>query len=298
MRTCLAALVLMLAVAAAGSSGPYLPVLCMHGLSYNNNAGTYHDYDDIIGWMKELRPEQLFLSLDINNGVESMTPMWTQLPEIVALIKSIVENNATFAGGYHLLGHSQGGLFMRSVLEVWPEHNVHTFVSMAGVQMGYYGLGPWTSFAPHFTEAALTDLLYTTAVQDRLSLANWWRDAPNLTRFYNEATYLGAINNELADNVTASYKTGFTRAQAMHYFGSPQDGTVVPWDTSLFSFFDASLNATIPMTEQPVFTEDLFGLQTMWAAGRLTLTAVPGIEHSQWLHNQTLFLSEIAPLLI
>lgn len=37
------------------------------------------------------------------------------------------------------------------------------------------------------------------------------------------------------------------------------------------------------------YITDSFGLASMVAQKRLTTTAVPGIEHAQWLHNQTNF---------
>ena len=68
---------------------------------------------------------------------ESMKPMWKQVNETTELIKSLIAANASvFSNGYHFLGHSQGGLMMRSVIQNFDDHNVHTFVSMAGVQLG------------------------------------------------------------------------------------------------------------------------------------------------------------------
>jgi Palmitoyl protein thioesterase len=121
-----------------------------------DSAGTFHDYDDIVSWLKVQHPGQVIIPLDINNGVvrvgmdftdpgcqcvvgsqESMKPMWTQVNETTALIQSLIAaNQSIFASGYHFLGHSQGGLMMRSVIQNFDNHNVHTFVSMAGVQLG------------------------------------------------------------------------------------------------------------------------------------------------------------------
>ena len=82
--------------------------------------------------------QQVVVALDINNGIDSMKPMWGQLADIQALIETTVADNATFAGGYHFLGHSQGGLILRCILQTWSGHQVENFVSMAGIQQGMY----------------------------------------------------------------------------------------------------------------------------------------------------------------
>ena len=78
-------------------------------------------------------------SLSIFNGLESETPMWIQLPQVVSLIRQVISNNSKlFEGGYHFVGHSQGGLMLRCVIEEMDDHKVQHFVSLAGVQQGYY----------------------------------------------------------------------------------------------------------------------------------------------------------------
>ena len=51
------------------------------------------------------------------------------------------------------------------------------------------------------------------------------------------------------------------------------------------------------MQSQDFYLNDTFGLQTLDRSGRLTRLAVDGIEHAQWLHNQTNFETYILPLL-
>lgn len=64
--------------------------------------------------------------------------MWRQLEVISEYIRGIVSDNSSFADGYHWIGHSQGGLIMRCLLETMDDHDVDQFVSMAGVQAGLY----------------------------------------------------------------------------------------------------------------------------------------------------------------
>lgn len=36
-------------------------------------------------------------------------------------------------------GYSQGALIARVILQAFPEHNVHNFISLSGPQAGQYG---------------------------------------------------------------------------------------------------------------------------------------------------------------
>jgi hypothetical protein len=131
--------------------------------------------------------------------------MWTQVNETTALIQSLIAaNQSIFASGYHFLGHSQGGLMMRSVIQNFDDHNVHTFVSMAGVQLGMcvgrlvlilchllhlfrvyrrsYGLPSVVEkFIPDSFRPEITDFMYNGLMQSILSCANYWHDVQNLT---------------------------------------------------------------------------------------------------------------------
>ncbi|KNC48709.1 uncharacterized protein AMSG_11603 [Thecamonas trahens ATCC 50062] len=211
-----------------------------------------------------------------------------------------------------MLGHSQGGLLLRNVLQLVDGLKVANFVSMAGIQQGYYGTAVLEHILPNVTERALTRILYTRELQDSLSVANWWhspfesnvvsaQSTPGClgVSYLADNDYLPSLNNIRANNVTAAYKTNFVaNVDHLYLFGSPQDGTVVPWISELFGFFGPNdLSTLIEMEDTPEYVDDTFGLRTLDALGRLHRTAVPGIEHSQWLHNKTNFMAHIAPLL-
>ena len=59
---------------------------------------------------------------------------------------TIAEDPGAFANGFNLVCHSQGGVICRALIEHWDGHNVSTFVSLAGPQMGVQGLGGITTF--------------------------------------------------------------------------------------------------------------------------------------------------------
>jgi hypothetical protein len=51
------------------------------------------------------------------------------------------------------------------------------------------------------------------------------------------------------------------------------------------------------MSELPEFTQDLFGLQTLFQSNRLFLHSVDGVLHQDWLDRTDIFAQHILPLL-
>lgn len=74
---------------------------------------------------------------DRYNGIQSIERAWDQVNGLAKDLKRICEENPD---GIHLLGFSQGGLIARALLQVYPHHNVKTFISLSSPQAGQYGL--------------------------------------------------------------------------------------------------------------------------------------------------------------
>eukprot|EP00727_Mastigamoeba_balamuthi_P006296 m51a1_g2287 hypothetical protein (92) ;mRNA; f:402051-404750 len=53
----------------------------------------------------------------------------------------------------------------------------------------------------------------------------------------------------------------------------------------------------VPMQKQRFYVEDTFGLRTMDEQGRLTLTAVDGVSHTEWHDSEDLFIKYFDPIL-
>eukprot|EP01121_Diplochlamys_sp_Union-15-3_P010003 TRINITY_DN2760_c0_g1_i2.p1 TRINITY_DN2760_c0_g1~~TRINITY_DN2760_c0_g1_i2.p1 ORF type:complete len:304 (+),score=42.10 TRINITY_DN2760_c0_g1_i2:29-913(+) len=273
----------------------YKPVIMMHGFSFDENHGTYHDYDNIIQWISEVHPGQKTVSLDIFNGEESMTALWKQLPKIIELVRNVT-SSSEFDDGYHIIGHSQGGLLTRCVAESMPEHKIENLISMAGVHYGQYGLAAVNKWFPNFTIEALTQLLYTTALQDTFSAANFWHYPINTAEYLKYNIFLPLYNNEVLSTNSSFFKENLLKVKQYIMLGSPADTTLDPWQTSLFGFYDSNLSV-IPMEKQDIFINDTFGLRTLYSQGRLIQKTVPGIEHAQWLSNKENFVTTIMPFL-
>jgi len=147
------------------------------------------------------------------------------------------------------------------------------------------------------TPPQITDWVYTPNMQASESFANYWHDAVNYTRYVDNALWLSTLNSEASNPNSAAWKKNFLAANATVFNISPQDGEILPWESSVFGFWDSNVNSTIDITDQPIYIHDTFGLQTAAKRGSLILNIVPNALHVDWLRQIALFDNYILPYL-
>ncbi|POM74992.1 Hypothetical protein PHPALM_7961 [Phytophthora palmivora] len=91
-------------------------------------------------------------------------------------------------------------------------------------------------------------------------------------------------------------KANFLKLEQAHFFASPEDGVILPWQSSLFGRYSevgklaeietSFQNLTIVnMTETLEYTSDSFGLRTLETRGGLHLHEISGIPHGCWIED-------------
>lgn len=121
-------------------------------------------------------------------------------------------------------------------------------------------------YIPESLRPLISDLAYEGWVQDILSAANYWHDVQNLTFYEKGNVFLPVMNNIVKSADSARYKANFMRVKHFAMFGSPDDGTVNPWSTSLFSFYAADGETILDMTHQPVSVPEPTTGVSLWDA--------------------------------
>ncbi|KAK3558074.1 hypothetical protein QTP86_007316 [Hemibagrus guttatus] len=214
----------------------------------------------------------------------SLQPLWKQVEGFKEAIYPIMQNAAD---GVHLLCYSQGGLICRGILSTLNDHNVHSFISLSSPQSGQYGDTDYLKyFFPDFVKSNLYHLCYT-AVGQRISICNYWNDPHHRDMYLNTSDYLALLNNETPHSESTVWKQNFLRIKKLVLVGGPDDGVIMPWQSSQFGFYDDN-ETVVEMKSQEVFLRDAFGLKSLHARGDLELCSVAGVEHIYWHSNETL----------
>lgn len=286
---------MLLSVVWVSSCAPsHLPVLMMHGYG-----GAATDFNDMIQFIEEAHPGTVTVSMPLYEGRASDVALDRQVQGVIDWLDETVTSNATFAHGYHLVCHSQGTLICRGVIEGYERHRVQSYVSIAGPQLGQYGVsvGLFSKFENITTKLAYR-VLYTEAVQRTYSVAGYWHDPMHEWLYLSQCHFLPTINNVKCGGLDTRRKDLFLKLHSAVFLGSSGDATIIPWQSSVFGFFAPNSSHVITsITDQLVYTRDTFGLRSMHQRRSLFIHTPPGVSHGEWLHNETLFDQFILPYL-
>ncbi|KAJ8577167.1 hypothetical protein ON010_g2042 [Phytophthora cinnamomi] len=185
-------LLFLAAVATAGASevtqSAKLPVFFFHGATGNRTNAA------LIG--ANLTAEgRTYVALDFCEKACSVrTAISEQVQMAIKQVRDVISRDAaTYANGYHFLAHSQGGSIARGVIEEMDDHNVHSFISMAGDGNGNF-------FGPQPSEAASLQVMLQ-------ALGPYAIDASyfNFTKYEDDpASWKGKFQRDFVELVTTN----------------------------------------------------------------------------------------------
>ncbi|KAJ8576459.1 hypothetical protein ON010_g2747 [Phytophthora cinnamomi] len=289
-------------------------------------------------------------ALSFCGGTCSTKSLLVQVPEAVKAVREVVANNSAFDEGYIFIDHAQGGLIARAVIEEMDDHKVKRFISLAGLQNGQF-TGPNNVDASIADKGAFLKLLvpetvfnysaydpkdYYGKVQKDFVLYSI--ENPEVQNLYSHFTvsrwpqsgsystanfFLPVYNNVnhcLIDNDRCIYdqhrrKANFLKVEQAHFFASPADTVIKPWQNSIFGHYSEVdtieeiqtrfMNLTmVDMKDTLEYKADSFGLQTLDKRGGLFLHALENISHLCWILDEnkcvwsTVYDQHIYPTLV
>lgn len=299
--------------AAARREGRLLPIFFMHGL--NGWAGYF---DPMQSWIRQIDPTVEMYSFPLYEHMESLTDLWTQGEALMEGIRAkVAASPEIYKNGYTLICHSQGALLCRSVVQRMDDHNIHTFIALAGPQMGEFGLpADWGKVIPWARDQVFL-VAYTSTAQDRLSLANLWHDPRPRTGFafhpqrdyWAGNTFLPVFNNDPNRMTQGSkkpkdpaegnrYKRNFLRLKNSIFTCGPADDQIKPYDSGIWNFYGEEISAgTVPLEQSQMWADDWIGLRTLGETQRLVRITLEDVCHDCWAQNETVFMDHVAQYL-
>ncbi|XP_076862156.1 lysosomal thioesterase PPT2 [Brachyhypopomus gauderio] len=258
----------------------YKPVIVVHGL-FDSSA----DFADLNRFINQTHPGTNVSVIDLFDHSASLEPLWKQVEGFKEAIYPIIQNAAD---GVNLICYSQGGLICRGILSILPDHNVHSFISLSSPQAGQYGDTDYLKYLfPTFVKSNIFRVCYTYLGQ-RISICNYWNDPHHKEMYVNSSDYLALLNNERSHPNSTVWKENFLRIKKLVLIGGPDDGVIMPWQSSHFGFYDVN-ETVVEMKYQDAFLRDSFGLKTLYARGDLEMCTVPGVPHIYWHSNEMVY---------
>ncbi|RLN96354.1 hypothetical protein BBJ28_00007923 [Nothophytophthora sp. Chile5] len=281
----------------AASAASDLPVIFFHGV-FGNAA----DGDNIVANLTA--DGRTAASLSFCDDSCSIEALVAQVPLAVAAVREVVANNSAFDDGYMIVAHSQGGAVARAVIEEMDDHQVKRFISMAGLQNGIF-TGPNEAASSAAAGSAFLTLLVPEEVFNYTQYAAedfYGKLQRDFTVFslenpgtqYEYSQFNVARSPQFGSSACLfdqhRRKTNFLKLEAAHFFASPDDGVIMPWQSSHFGRYSevATLEeietnfadfTIVDMTETLEYTADTFGLRTLDERGGLHLHTASNVTH-------------------
>ncbi|CAO1632748.1 unnamed protein product [Sympodiomycopsis kandeliae] len=193
--------------------------------------------------------------------------------------------------GFDAIGFSQGGQFLRALVQRCEKVQVRNLVTFGSQHMGISDL-PACSPADIFcrlTEGALRSGVYTEYAQTKIVTAQYFRDPrtqEKLDKYLAANHFLTDINNELEQN--DEYKKRLSSLETFVMLQFDKDVTVVPKRSSWFEAYPTESTEegdvaskgkkeeTIPLRQSELYKSDRVGLKTLDKRGSLVLDTCKG----------------------
>jgi len=229
-------------------------------------------------------PNVYVLSIEIGTTVvqDTLNGFFMNVNKQIDMVCSQLANDTNMQNGYHSVGFSQGGQFLRGVAQRCPSPQMKNFISIGGQHQGVYGLPkcPASAAICNVVRELLNEGAYIPFVQNTLVQAEYWHDPLNEELYAEKSVFLGDINNE--QTVNQAYKDNLLKLENMVLVKFLQDTMVVPPDSEWFGFYTPGQAVTIqPMNETDLYIQDRIGLQQLNNQGQVAFLSVDA-DHLQF----------------
>jgi palmitoyl-protein thioesterase len=120
------------------------------------------------------------------------------LAEQVSEVHSQIADIPELRDGYDAIGLSQGGLFLRSLAQSYPEPPMRTLVTLGSPHMGVSSMPPChpPSFLCNSMHWILQSGVWTHAAQTGVVPAQFFRDQARIGQYLRWSGWLREVNNE------------------------------------------------------------------------------------------------------
>jgi len=238
-----------------------------------------------MGWIQKMFekaiPGVYVHSLEIGDNViqDTENGFFLNVNKQVEMACAKVKADPKLQNGYHAVGFSQGGQFIRGLAQRCPEPPILNLVSIGGPQQGVYGL-PSCLGEDHTLCDYMRRLLnygaYVGWIQSMLVQAQYWHDPLDDPTYRKKSLWLADINND-KDVKNVTYKDNLTKLKNLVLIKFTEDTVVDPRGSEWFSWYKpGDVNTILPLNETALYQEDWIGLKELDTSGRLKMMEVVG----------------------
>lgn len=240
----------------------------------------------IVDLIQEQIPGVYVKSLEIGPNMidDLVNGFFMNINKQVEMVCEQLRQDPKLRNGFHALGFSQGGQFLRGYVQRCNQPAVLNLVTLGGQHQGVFGLpncpGPNVSLCE--TARQLIDYaVYDPWIQSFQVQAEYWHDPLNEDLYLANSAYIADINNARPQK-NATYKANLSSLKNFVMVMFSEDTVVQPRESSWFGFYGPGQDrVVVPLQRSTLYTQDWLGLRSLDASGRLHFLSTKG-NHLQF----------------
>lgn len=257
------------------SGGKRRPLVIWHGLGDNYNSSGMLD---VISIFNKRYPDMFIfpISLDIRPSKDQEKSLFGDANQEVDQVCADLSDIPELSEGFDGVGFSQGGLFLRALLQRCSKISMHNLVTFGSPHMGVQEL---PMCKPHEwlckkKNEILKKQVWRENIQKSIIPAQYFRDPYEYNNYVFHSNFLADVNNELVDKQNPSYGENLNKLNKFVMITFTNDTTVVPKESAAFNDWDIELDKTIPIEKTQLYKKDLLGLKQMNDDGKLKFISI------------------------
>lgn len=252
------------------------PVVIWHGLGDNYNGSGIHRATELFD---SLYPGIYVYSiyLDKDPSSDQNKSLFGDANDEVDIVCEQLSSNSYLKDGFDAIGFSQGGVFLRALIQRCDAINVHNLITFGSPHMGVMELPLCKSdkdWVCKRRNQLLKSQVWNDSVQKRIIPAQYFRDPYQYDKYIQHSHFLADINNELADSFNESYVRNLASINMFVLVTFSKDTTVIPKDSAAFQDIDTETGQALPFEETIIYTRNLIGLKELKEADKLRFHAI------------------------
>ena len=202
--------------------------------------------------------------------------------EQIKIVCEQLSQDPKLKNGFNAMGFSQGGQFLRALVQRCGNITMHNLISVGGQHQGVYGFPKCIGEKYELCDIVrrlLNEGAYISEIQKDLVQAEYWHDPYNLKEYREKCVFLPDINQE--NSVNPDYKARLSKLSNFVMVKFLNDTMVDPKDSEWFGFYkDGQSVETYHLFDSELYKKDLLGLKILNDAKRLHFIGAP------WDHLQ------------
>lgn len=262
-----------------------------HGLGDKYDSEGLQESADII---KSIVPGAFVHSiyLDRDSSKDERMSVVGRANDQVAYVCEQLSNMTELRDGFGAFGFSQGGLFLRAIVERCPNVTITKLITFGSPHMGVLELPLCSSDDDWICKRRnefLKRQVWNSQIQKTIVPAQYFRDPAHYDEYLKYSQFLVDINNERPENVSDLARERFLKLEKLVLIKFSEDATLVPKESAFFEEIDPITGAIVPFDKTNFFLNNLIGLKTLFDDDKIDFVTVDDV-HMRFLKE---FFSQI-----